>query len=107
MIRQSLARTAAAPELKKLEATAEGLIVVSKCNCGCDSVDFTGYGEVPGTKPIADVLGITPMGGKVGVIVWGTSEIITGIEIYDLGAGENDIKLPMPDSIQPFEKVKV
>ena len=104
VIRVTLERAAAAPEFKKLETNAERLQVVGKCDCGCESVDFVEQGTVPHVKPIADGIGSTSRGGKVGVIVWGTPEIITGLEIYDLGAGDKDIKLPAPESIAPFEK---
>ncbi|MGH7535357.1 MAG: hypothetical protein ACREMG_07215, partial [Gemmatimonadales bacterium] len=53
-------------------------------------------------KPIADGIGTTPAGGKVGVIVWGTAEAVTGLEVYDLGAGAADLRLPDPSSIAPF-----
>ncbi len=72
--------------------------------CGCDSVDFVEQDKIQQAKPIADGIGSTPRGGKVGVIVWGTPEVIIGLEIYDLGAGDMDIKLPIPESIMPFEK---
>ncbi len=107
IIRQALARTAVSPEIIKLETTVEGLTVVGKCDCGCDSVDFQEHNAVPDIKPIADGTGITPKGGVVGVIVWGTPKIITGLEIYDLGAGDKDLTLPRPESIQPFEKSKI
>jgi len=51
---------------------------------------------------VADGIGTTSAGGQVGVIVWGRGKAITGLEIYDLGAGENDLKLPIPSSIKPF-----
>jgi hypothetical protein len=38
----------------------------------------------------------------VGVIVWGTADRVTGLEVYDLGAGPHDLTLPVPDSIEPF-----
>jgi hypothetical protein len=79
------------------------LRVVGKCDCGCDSVDFVEQGKIKHAKPIADGIGSTSRGGKVGVIIWGTPEVITGLEIYDLGAGDVDIKLPTPESIMPFE----
>jgi hypothetical protein len=107
VIRQALARTAVSPEINKLETTVEGLTVVGKCDCGCDSVDFQEHNSVPDIKPIADGTGITAKGGTVGVIVWGTPKIITGLEIYDLGAGDKDLTLPRPESIQPFEKSKI
>jgi hypothetical protein len=107
VIRITLAHAATTPDLRGLGVNASLLQVVGKCDCGCDSVDFEGYGEVPNAKPLADGIGITRRGGKVGVIVWGTSKLITSLEIYDLGVGEKDIKLPMTESIQSFEKSKV
>ena len=35
-------------------------------------------------------------------MVFGTAKSITGLEIYDLGAGEDDLVLPMPESIIPW-----
>lgn len=104
VVRITLEHAATAPEFRKLIAGAEGLQVVGKCDCGCDSVDFVEQGKAVDAKPIADGTGNTYRGGKVGVIVWGTQRIITGLEIYDLGAGDKDIKLPIPESIMPFEK---
>jgi hypothetical protein len=103
VIRTALERAAAAPEFKQLTVKADRLHVVGKCDCGCDSVDFTERGKVP-SKPLADGIGSTARGGKVGVIIWGTPEMITGLEIYDLGAGDHDRKLPTPESIASFEK---
>ncbi len=79
----------------------ESLCVVGQCDCGCDSVDFEQPLPEAGSKPIADAVGATPSGGDVGVIVWGTNAIITGLEIYDLGAGAADLRLPDPRSIRP------
>ena len=107
VIRLTMERAASAPNLENLDEYVTGLQVVGKCNCGCDSIDFVGHGEVSDAKPIADGIGSTPRGGKVGVIVWGTSQTITGLEIYDLGSGPDDIKLPVPSSIASFEKGKV
>ena len=103
VIRMTLEHAAASAEFRKLAANAARLHVVGKCDCGCDSVDFIEQSKVK-SKPIADGIGCTARGGKVGVIVWGTSEMITGLEVYDLGAGNQDIKLPTPASITSFEK---
>jgi hypothetical protein len=76
--------------------------VVGVCGCGCDSVDFTPHDPSHTSAPVADGVGTTPAGGDVGVIVWGTSDAITGLEIYDMGAGESDLRLPNPDTIRPL-----
>jgi hypothetical protein len=76
--------------------------VVDQCNCGCASVDFAFAGEER-PRPIADGVATTPAGGGVGVIVFGTADAITGLEIYDNGAGERDLTLPLPDSIRGWD----
>ena len=83
-------------------AAIEGLRVVSRCDCGCDSVQFevpdgTGHGD-----PIADGVASTSAGGRVGVLVFGTDQVISALEIYDLGAGEDGLRLPEPDSIRSW-----
>jgi hypothetical protein len=84
------------------QVLVDQLIVVSHCDCGCDSVDFVGSSERSVSRQIANAIGTTRLGGKVGIIIWGNPERITGLEVYDLGAGDGDIKLPLPDSVQSF-----
>lgn len=40
----------------------------------------------------------------MGVIVWGRDDAITALEIYDLGAGEDGLRLPLPSSIRMFRE---
>jgi hypothetical protein len=79
------------------------LRAVDRCGCGCDSVDFALHDPAQPSKPLADGIGLTPTGGMVGVLVWGREAEVTGLEIYDLGAGDDDLRLPSPTSIQPFD----
>lgn len=55
-------------------------------------------------RPIADGLGITPNGDQVGVIIWGVSDAITGLEIYDMSASASELKLNDLTSIIPWEE---
>ena len=80
----------------------EHLRAIGQCGCGCDSVDFVPHDPAHMSHPLGDGMGKTPAGGDVGVIVWGRSDAITGLEIYSLGADDNDLKLPLPESILPF-----
>jgi hypothetical protein len=84
-------------------ASLPGLIVVKRCECGCASVDFEERAPDLSSHPVAKGIGKIPRGGRVGVIVWGLSDAVTGLEIYDLGAGDCNLVLPVPDSIEPFE----
>jgi hypothetical protein len=80
----------------------EDLRVVRRCDCGCDSVDFAEHDPQRPERPIADGTGKTPAGGEVGIIIWGTDDAVTGIEVYDLGAGDGDIRLPVESSLRPW-----
>jgi hypothetical protein len=80
-------------------AMAERLVVSSLCGCGCDTVEFQGAGrDVP--VVIADGLGDTLDGSGVGIIVFGTPETITCLEVYSFS--DLPARLPTLDSIQPF-----
>jgi hypothetical protein len=65
-------------------------------------VDFARDDEGEHPRVLADAVGETPSGGTVGVIVWGHPEAVTGLEVYDLGAGDDDLRLPVPASIAPW-----
>jgi hypothetical protein len=80
--------------------------VVSRCGCGCDSVDFERRGAPGASCIVADGVGTTPSGGEVGVLVWASGDVITGLEVYDLGAGDDDITLPVPNSIHGWGSAK-
>jgi hypothetical protein len=100
VIRAALERVAVSPEVHALAATIHHLGVVSRCTCGCDSIDFEEYDSTRPVHPIADGVGTTPDGTSVGIIVWGSQNAVTGLEVY--GFGESIGRLPIPDSIRPF-----
>ncbi len=85
-----------------LEGVAS-LRVTSRCDCGCDSVDFEAPTSDAAPSRLADGVGTTPSGGQVGILVWTRGGHITGLEVYDLGAGDEDLRLPITDSIRPWE----
>ena len=80
------------------------LRVVERCACGCDSVDFVEYDAQRRWHPIADGTGTTPAGTTVGLIIWGTPDAITGIEVYGLDDNE-DLRLPVENSIRAWEEL--
>ena len=102
VIRAALERFPVSSEFTALSAQLPQLRAVDQCSCGCDSVDFVLHGQTPPASPIADGVGTTPKGGSIGLIVWGTSDAITGLEVYDLGAGDDDLRLPTVESIRSF-----
>jgi len=102
VIRAAIARAPAGDVAPGLLEALEDLRVVRRCDCGCDSVDFVAHDPARPSRPLADGFGETPAGGAVGIIIWGTNDAVTGIEVYDLGAGSEDIKLPVDTSIRPW-----
>ena len=102
VIRAALDKAAVAPEHVSLASALAHFRAIKRCGCGCDSVDFAEYDPANPPKPIAHATGTTARGGTVGVIVWGTPHGVTGLEIYDLGAGDGDLKLPIAESIRPW-----
>lgn len=77
------------------------LTVIGRCECGCPSIDFASRAELGQARPIADGIGRTAGGAQVGILVWGTDEAITGLEVYELG--EPAVELPDPHTIEPWE----
>ena len=75
------------------------LRVVAMCECGCASVDFEAPPSPERPMIMADATARTSSGGEIGIIVWGRSDAITSLEIYDRGAGEADLVLPVVTSI--------
>jgi hypothetical protein len=106
VIRAALERAPRALSPARLLPPIEELRVVGRCKCGCDSVDFIPV-EMERSRPIAEAIATTPSGGTVGVIVWGTNESVTGLEVYDLGAGDGDLRLPTPESIRPWASIEL
>jgi len=104
VIHRALAMAAVVPHGVELVATIPKLRVIDQCHCGCASVDFAFSGDER-PEPIADGTATTPAGGGVGIIIWGTRTAITGLEIYDCGGlGDNELGLPIPESIIGWDK---
>jgi len=104
VIRAALDRASVAPVDQTVSAAIPNLEVVARCECGCASVDFDAATSEERSGIVADATGQTPRGGQVGIIVWGRSDAITALEIYDLGAGDDDLVLPVPSSVIPWER---
>lgn len=88
------------PSLEDLES----LNVVSRCACGCASVDFKllGAGEI--AELVADAIGETSSGEEVGVLVFGLNGRITGLEI--VGYSDSPADLPIASTVRrPIESV--
>src|SRR5262245_40601745 len=103
MIRRALKVCRTGDALPVHDFVASDLVVSSLCGCGCDTVEFKRSGSEVAAV-IADGLGDTPDGYGVGVIVFGTPDMITCLEVYSFD--DTPAKLPTLDSIRPFGSSK-
>ena len=92
---------AAAPFLEQLPMVS----VVSRCGCGCPTIDLAVSGHAaPVSSPstiLADAEGVSPEGVRVGVIVHGREGLISELEIYSM-AGEAIFSLPRIVDLESF-----
>jgi len=102
VIRAAIEKAAVEPVDTEVKGAVDRLQVIGRCECGCAGIDFEAPKSEQRPAPLADAIGRTARGGRVGVIVWGRPDAITGLEIYDLGAGDDDLALPAPGSIEPW-----
>jgi hypothetical protein len=61
-----------APKMSDISRFASGidqLHVISRCGCGCDSVDFAKLDPAHPSQIIVDGVGVTAKGGQVAVLV--------------------------------------
>jgi hypothetical protein len=92
------------PEAKAFLPQLERARVISRCRCGCASVDFAVTGDpLPSGAPfiLADFL----YGGTedpLGAFVFQRDGFLGGIEVYGL-ASDAPRTLPEPEELRPFE----
>ena len=86
----------------------EGCAVVSACPCGCASIDFVypGSTETAGTRStsiIAEAIVRWFDGTQAGVMLWGDTGRLLGIELYELGGDDIARRFPTVGSLRRWE----
>lgn len=104
VLRAALTKVPVVASATALIDCLEKLRVVERCACGCDTVEFYRTNGPEKAEIVADGIGRTPQGGRVGVIVWGTANEVTGLEVYDMGAGDGGLRLPVPESVHGWDE---
>jgi hypothetical protein len=77
------------------------LRVVSRCGCGCPTIDFA-MGTTRRDGPshiISDAEGSSPEGVRVGVMVHAREGEISELEVYSVTSEKNAFSLPKPESL--------
>jgi hypothetical protein len=82
--------------------------VVSRCGCGCPTIDLAVCGRAASlgspTTILADAGGMSPEGVRVGIIVHGREGLISELEVYS-PAGEGTFSMPRIEGIESYEGV--
>ena len=82
--------------------------VVSRCYCGCASVDFSVGGVVPAPGPLgilADFEYRTPEGHLCGVFVFEREGLLAGLEVWSVDGLSTPSTLPAIEQLQPLGSV--
>jgi hypothetical protein len=83
------------------------LIVVSKCSCGCPTVDFARESE-PVTQEAENILAdylATVNGEDVGIILFQRGGRLSSLEVYSQGGTDNPFGLPEIETIYSYEEL--
>jgi hypothetical protein len=102
VLRRALEACPVVPISEALRDSVKDLEVVSGCACGCDTVDFVHATQAHRPFVIADGMAETPEGKAIGLLVFGTNERVTSLEVYSLI--DEPARLPTIESIHAFEK---
>jgi hypothetical protein len=78
------------------------LKIMSRCGCGCASVEFVApWPTEPRSRLVADGVATMPTDARVGLMVFGLPDAITAFEIYELDPYPLGT-LPEPATIRSF-----
>ena len=95
------------PDSEKFLRQVSSLIVVSKCQCGCPTVNFLQEGEPVAHAPehiLADYLA-TVNGEDVGVILFQRGGRLSSLEVYSRAGTDKPFDLPKVETIYSYEEL--
>ena len=89
-------------EAQPFLAQVPGLRVVSRCQCGCASINF-GPAHAAPMQVLSEYMYEQPSGGLTGVFVFAQSGRLAGLDVWSIdGRGSNN-SLPDPSTLRPLE----
>jgi hypothetical protein len=95
------------PEAKTFASQVGKIRATPWCDCGCPSISLHVEDGAPlgigSRSPIADVVGTTPEGKKVGLLLFQKDGKLDLLEEYELDVIEGDWGFPVIDSLQTWE----
>jgi hypothetical protein len=95
-------------EAHELLPQLERARVVSRCSCGCASVDFSIGGEVlaprSGMSVVSDYRWDSPEGYLFGVFAYSRGGLLSGIDLWSIDGRSTASTLPNTDQLRPIDK---
>jgi len=89
------------PEASDLIPQLPGLRVVSRCPCGCPSIDF-----VPptpgGMQIVSDYMFEDEAGQMIGVFAFAVAGTLAGLEVWSIAGDPIPTGVPDPSVLRPF-----
>jgi hypothetical protein len=84
----------------------ESARVVTRCPCGCASIDFSVGGVTPpagsGMEVLADFHWPGPDGTPFGIFAYAQAGLLAGLEVWSAGEAAAPSVLPRPDQLEPM-----
>jgi len=93
------------PGSERFLSQLDSLTVVSKCLCGCPTVNFALQGEAVSQAPeniLADFLA-TEAGEDVGIILFQREGRLSSLEVYSQRGADKPFGLPQIETIYSYE----
>ncbi|MGA2207276.1 MAG: hypothetical protein ABSG10_11170 [Terracidiphilus sp.] len=97
------------PEAKTFAPQMEGIRATRWCTCGCPSISLHVEEGVPlgmgSNSVISDVIGRTPEGKKIGVLLFQKGGKLSILEVYSLDIIEGNWGFSVYESLQTWESL--
>jgi hypothetical protein len=91
------------PEARRHLGELSELRVVSRCPCGCPSINFV-EDLAGGMTILSDYVGDSLEENPVGVFVFATNGRLAGLEVWSVDGSEIPDRVPDPAQLRPFSR---
>jgi hypothetical protein len=88
------------PSARRYLDDLDDLRVVSKCTCGCASINFVD--ESGGMEILGDFKFTHREGGQIGVFAFAVNDRLAGLELWSIDGVNDGDEIPDPDQLDPL-----
>jgi hypothetical protein len=102
VIKAALKRAPLGESCEASHSIIEELRVVGECECGCDSLYFSGFYEANEYFRVADGLAYAEDGDEIGIMIWASGDQIVHLDLWSYS--DRPTRLPSAETVCPFEE---